>query len=200
MPGPVNRFFGDLAWQIMRHRLDFLLNNARRYGDIVSYVIAGRNFFLFSHPDAIREILVTHNDALNKGPVMERSQAVLGQGLLTSEGDFHRRQRRIAQPVFHPQRMASYSPIIVDYAQRTVKRWRDGEKVDIHAEMMPPGPGDRQQNAVRRRGRRMRSRQIGHDMDAIVRRIHAAVFAVASDLEVGCRCRAISHEACRFGG
>ena len=80
--------------------------------------MAGRDFFLFSHPDAVREVLVTQGDAFNKGVVMRRAQSVLGEGLLTSEGDFHRRQRRIAQPVFHPQRMASYSPIIVDYSQR----------------------------------------------------------------------------------
>lgn len=169
MPGPVNRFFGDLAWQITRRRLHFLLTNARKYGDVVSYVMAGRNFFIFSHPDAIREILVTQNDAFNKGLMMRRSQAVLGQGLLTSEGDFHRRQRRIAQPVFHPQRMAAYSPMIVDYAQRTVKRWRDGESLDIHAQMSRLALeivsktlfGAEVENEVE---------QIGHDMDIIVRR------------------------------
>ena len=81
-----------------------------------------RNFFLFSHPDAVREVLVTQSDAFSKGVVMQRAQSFLGEGLLTSEGDFHRRQRRIIQPVFHPQRMASYSPIIVDYAKRAVDR------------------------------------------------------------------------------
>ncbi len=169
MPGPVNRFFGDLAWQITRNRLGFLLDNARQYGDVVAYVMAGRNFFLFSHPDAVREILVTQNDAFNKGLMMRRSQAVLGKGLLTSEGDFHRRQRRIAQPVFHPQRMEAYSPIIVEYSQRTLERWRDGQKLDIHAEMSRLALeivsktlfGAEVENEVE---------QIGHDMDIIVRR------------------------------
>jgi cytochrome P450 len=169
MPGPVNRFFGDLAWQITSDRLNFLLGNARRYGDEVSYTMAGRQFFLFSHPDAVREVLVTQDDAFNKGLMMRRAQTFLGQGLLTSEGDFHRRQRRIAQPVFHPQRMDSYSPIIVDYSRRAVGRWHDGQSVDIHAEMSHLALeivaktlfGAEVEGEVE---------QIGHDMDLIVRR------------------------------
>jgi cytochrome P450 len=136
MPGPVNRFPGDLAWQLLRRRLEFFQEMARQYGDVSAYVMAGKQFFLFSHPDAIREILVVNSDAFNKGPVLRRSQSVLGEGLLTSEGDFHRRQRRIAQPVFHPQRMAAYTPIIVDYAKRTADRWVDGRSIDVHREMM----------------------------------------------------------------
>jgi len=169
MPGPVNRFFGDLAWQITVDRLGFLLNNARRYGDEVSYRMAGRDFFLFSHPDAVREVLVTQNDAFNKGLMMRRAQTFLGQGLLTSEGDFHRRQRRITQPVFHPQRMASYAPIIADYSRRAAERWHDGEKLDIHAQMSRLTLeivcktlfGAEVEDEVE---------QIGHDMDLIVRR------------------------------
>jgi cytochrome P450 len=136
MPGPVNRFPGDLAWQLTRRRLEFFLEIAGQYGDAVSYELAGRQFFLFTHPDAIREVLITNGDAFNKGPLLRRSQSVLGEGLLTSEGDFHRRQRRLAQPIFHPQRMAAYTPIIVDYATRTADRWCDGKAIDVHEEMM----------------------------------------------------------------
>jgi cytochrome P450 len=136
MPGPVNRFPGDLALRLMLRRLEFFQEMSREYGDVAAYVMAGKQFFLFSHPEAIREILVVNGDAFNKGPVLRRSQSVLGEGLLTSEGDFHRRQRRIAQPVFHPQRMAAYTPIIVDYAKRTADRWSDGRPIDVHSEMM----------------------------------------------------------------
>ena len=136
MAGPTNRFPGDLALQLTRRRLQFFEEIARQYGDVVSYGIRGRRIFLFSHPDAIREILVTHGEAFNKGPVLRQSQAVLGEGLLTSEGDFHRRQHRIAQPVFHPQRMTAYSPIIVEYAKTIADRWSDGKPIDVHREMM----------------------------------------------------------------
>jgi cytochrome P450 len=169
MPGPVNRFVGDLALQLMRDRLGFLLNNARRYGDEVSYQMGKRNFFLFSHPDAVREVLVTQSDAFNKGVVMRRAQSFLGEGLLTSEGDFHRRQRRIAQPVFHPQRMASYSPIIVDYSRRAVDRWQHGEKLDIHAHMSRLTLEIVSKTLF---GAQVKDEvgQIGRDMDLLVRR------------------------------
>jgi cytochrome P450 len=169
MPGPVNRFVGDLALQLMRDRLGFLLNNARRYGDEVSYQMGKRNFFLFSHPDAVREVLVTQSDAFNKGVVMRRAQSFLGEGLLTSEGDFHRRQRRIAQPVFHPQRTASYSPIIVDYSRRAVDRWQHGEKLDIHAHMSRLTLEIVSKTLF---GAQVKDEvgQIGRDMDLLVRR------------------------------
>jgi cytochrome P450 len=174
MPGPVNRFFGDIAWQFLRGRLDYLVKLAREYGDIVTYKIGDRPFVLFSHPDAVREILIVNEDAFNKGVVLRRSRSVLGDGLLTSEGDFHRRQRRIAQPVFHPQRMAIYSPIIVEYAQRTSDRWRDGQEFDLHEQMMRLALeivsktlfGAEVENDLD---------QIGHDMDMIVRRFTRAL-------------------------
>jgi cytochrome P450 len=68
--------------------------------------------------------------------VLQRAKRLLGEGLLTSEGDFHRRQRRIAQPAFHRDRIASYAEKMVEYAARTRERWTDGATVDIHQEMM----------------------------------------------------------------
>src|SRR4030095_2733472 len=71
-----------------------------------------------------------------KGLVLQRAKRLLGEGLLTSEGEFHRRQRRLAQPAFHRQRIASYADVMIDYASRTSERWRDGDTLDISVEMM----------------------------------------------------------------
>jgi cytochrome P450 len=61
---------------------------------------------------------------------------VLGEGLLTSEREFHLRQRRLAQPGFHRQRIASYGAVMAEYADRWRRRWTGGQRVDLHAEMM----------------------------------------------------------------
>ena len=64
---------------------------------------------LLNDPEGIREVLVTKADRFVKGPALRRAKDTLGEGLLTSEGDFHRRQRRLSQPAFHPQRVAGYA-------------------------------------------------------------------------------------------
>jgi cytochrome P450 len=64
------------------------------------------------------------------------AKRILGEGLLTSEGDFHRRQRRLSQPAFHRGRIASYGATVTDYGRLISDRWKEGEALDIHEEMM----------------------------------------------------------------
>jgi cytochrome P450 len=81
-------------------------------------------------------VLVTNNRNFIKSRGLQMAKRFLGEGLLTSEGDFHRRQRRLAQPAFHKQRINSYAQVMSEYAERTCDRWHNGETVDIHHEMM----------------------------------------------------------------
>jgi cytochrome P450 len=71
-----------------------------------------------------------------KGLALQRAKRLLGEGLLTSEGDFHRRQRRLAQPAFHRHRITSYADVMTAYAAQTSQGWRNGETLDISEEMM----------------------------------------------------------------
>ena len=87
-------------------------------------------------PEAIREVLVTKNDSFTKSPALRNAKVTLGEGLLTSEGDFHRRQRRMSQPAFHPQRVTSYADAMVRFADEMTAGWRDGETLDLHEAMM----------------------------------------------------------------
>jgi len=77
---------------------------------------------MVTNPDYIRELLVTKADAF---PKAERDVAILskflGNGLLTSQGDFHKKQRQLAQPVFHRQRIQSYAQTMVSYTDRYLK-------------------------------------------------------------------------------
>lgn len=91
---------------------------------------------MINHPDYIKEVLVTNNQNFIKGLALQRAKRLLGEGLLTSEGEFHRRQKRLVQPAFHRQRIASYSTVMTDYAAAASARWHDGETLDIAEEMM----------------------------------------------------------------
>ncbi|MDQ3811021.1 MAG: cytochrome P450 [Chloroflexota bacterium] len=119
-----------------RDPLHFFMTLARDYGDIAGFRLGPERVVLLNHPDHIKAVLVT--DAWNflKGRGLERAKRLLGEGLLTSEGEFHRRQRRLAQPAFHRQRVATYGTVMTRFGERARERWRDGDTLDVHAEMM----------------------------------------------------------------
>ena len=77
-------------------------------------------------------VLVTNDDCFIKGPALRQAKNMLGEGLLTSEGDFHHRQRRLAQPAFHPLRVATYANAMTEFAQRMSAGWRDRQVLDVH--------------------------------------------------------------------
>lgn len=116
--------------------LGFLYKTAQRYGDLVHYNIGRYQIYLVNNPELIKEVLVAHPRNFHKGAGTEYLAYTLGQGLLTNEGESHLRQRRLVQPAFHRQRIASYGKVMTEYAARTSRRWRDGAKVDMHREMM----------------------------------------------------------------
>ena len=135
-PGPRRTIplAGLLAYR--RGALPFFQNLAAQYGDISYFKLGPQQAFFINHPDYIKDVLVTNHQNFIKGLALQRSKRLLGEGLLTSEGDFHRRQRRLAQPAFHRARIASYAGVMTDYADRMSGRWRDGETLDIAEEMM----------------------------------------------------------------
>lgn len=119
-----------------RNPLPYMEELHQEYGDMVCYRPPGRQVFTLFHPEMTQDMLVTHARNHRQGRVMQRSRSVLGNGLLTSEGSFHLRQRRLIQPAFHRQRIVGYGQAMVDYAERHQQRWRSGEVLDVHQEMM----------------------------------------------------------------
>jgi cytochrome P450 len=135
-PGPrPHGLWGNLS-EFKRDRLRFLTECARRYGDIVSARLGPLPIVIVNHPDLIEEVLVTRNRHFIKHFSLRQTRRTLGQGLLTSEGDFWRRQRRLAQPAFHRDRVGSYATVMVAYAERMLAGWRDGQVRDAQADMM----------------------------------------------------------------
>jgi len=113
-----------------------LTNVHKKYPDIVHLKIGIADFYLVTNPALVQEILVTKQRDFIKGEYLQRTKKVFGEGLLTSEGDFHHRQRRLVQPAFHHDRLSAYAKIMTGYTDRTTSNWRDGQVLDIHAEMM----------------------------------------------------------------
>ena len=108
----------------------------RDYGDIVTMRYYNFRVYFVSHPDYIEQVLVTDNRKFIKGRILRKNKQLFGNGLLTSEGDFWLRQRRLAQPAFHRVRIATYAETMARFASRMANEWRGGEERDIHAEMM----------------------------------------------------------------
>ena len=131
-PGPKSLLVGLFP---RRDPLSFMSNLAAQYGDIVFFRRGGDRFYLISDPDYIKDLLLTSARKFAKGRALERSRALLGEGLLTSEGDFHLRQRRLIQPAFHRQHIAAYGESMVQFSLRLRERWKPGQEVDMHEEM-----------------------------------------------------------------
>jgi cytochrome P450 len=135
-PGPRSRIPGALVYAMSRDPLAFLTSVAREHGDISSFRLTSESVYLFNHPDLIRDLLVTNQRNFRKGRGIERMKPLLGEGLLTSEGEYHLRQRRLAQPAFHRHRIAAYGSAMASYAARRADRWTSGRALDLHHEMM----------------------------------------------------------------
>ena len=134
-PGPGRLWPGQLAFAFSRDRLRFLRDLTSRYGDVVFVRIAGEPFAILNHPDYVRDVLVTRHRQFHKGIGLERARLLLGNGVLTSEDDFHDRQRRLILPVFHRERIATYAVTMADYADRRSRTWTAGETRDVAQEM-----------------------------------------------------------------
>ena len=109
---------------------------AREYGDLPHFRLGSYPVYLLNHPDLVREVLVTQQSNFIKSRALQRARILLGEGLLTSEGDFHKRQRRLVQPAFHRERLAAYADVMSEYAARVRERWTADRTLDVAGEMM----------------------------------------------------------------
>jgi cytochrome P450 len=135
-PGPTGWLPGRQLLPFRRNPLRFLEQTARAHGDVAHFRFGPLHVYLLSHPDHVREVLVTQNRNFIKSRALQRSRVLLGEGLLTSEEPFHLRQRRLAQPAFHRDRITAYGRVMAAEARRTASRWTDGETLDVSREMM----------------------------------------------------------------
>lgn len=135
-PGPKGHFLVGVLPEFRKDPAGFLERMARQYGDVVYIPLGRQHIYCVSHPDAIRDVLVTHQNKFKKSRMLERARVLLGDGLLTSEGDHHRRQRRLVQPAFHRDRLAGYGAVMVERSAAVRDQWKPGEPFDVLQEMM----------------------------------------------------------------
>ena len=135
-PGPPSNLIRSLFGAMRQNPLEYFTAMAQQYGDISGMRIGNFRTLFISHPDLIEDVLVNNARKYHKGRILQANKYLFGEGLLTSEGDFWLRQRRLSQPAFHRERINSYAATMVEYTEQLLATWRDGEQRDIHEEMM----------------------------------------------------------------
>ena len=134
-PGPKTRIPLGHLFSYRRDSIGFLKKIAKEYGDIVHFKMGPIRVVLVNHPDYIKEVLSTRHRNFIKGRPLEMAKELVGEGLLTSEGDYHKHQSRMIQPAFHRNMIESYVPAVLDCVTKMMSKWKDGMSTDIKDEM-----------------------------------------------------------------
>ena len=134
-PGPKTKIPLGHLFSFRRDSIGFLKRLAGEYGDIVHFKIGPIRIVLLNHPDLIKEVLTTQHRNFVKGRPLEMAKELLGEGLLTSEGDFHKRQSRLIQPAFHRHMIESYVPALTKCVTQLMNSWKENMTVDIKEKM-----------------------------------------------------------------
>ncbi|MFQ5858763.1 MAG: cytochrome P450 [Anaerolineae bacterium] len=139
-PGPEGPPIVGSLPEFRKDPLNFLLTARQQYGDVVRIRLGRQIVHLVTHPDDILYVLGRNNQNYNKGVQYEKLELGLGQGLLTSEGEFWRRQRQMMSPHFHLKQLGALATMMTDTTQEMLARWegsaKKGEPIELAAEMM----------------------------------------------------------------
>src|SRR6266487_5895014 len=113
-----------------------LLQRLARAGDVCAMHFGPFPAILFNKPEHVHSILVEHAYDFDKGRAIHTlGRSVIGDGISSSEGDFHRHQRKLMSPPFQPRHIASYAQIMGHYGEQIQQIWTDGAVIDIHRQM-----------------------------------------------------------------
>jgi cytochrome P450 len=119
----------------MRVRPLEFLQSLRTHGEVVKIYVGPVPVYVLTSPEVVRRVLVEETHKVDQGRVFDKIRPVLGNGVATSEGAFHHRQRRLMQPAFHHNRIARYAEIFQEQAQALSEKWRPGQTVMVDHEM-----------------------------------------------------------------
>ncbi len=134
-PGPRGVPILGNVLDVWRDPLGFFVRGPRDHGDIVRFRFGHHRYILLNEPDAIRHVLIDNAKSYQKSRNYDALRLVLGNGLVTSEGDFWRRQRKLAQPAFHRQRLAGFARTMAECTEDMIASW-DESPFDMHHELM----------------------------------------------------------------
>lgn len=122
--------------QLRRGNFTHAVKNSYTVPDAFDSYFGPFRVIFIHHPDLVEALLVKNHKSYHKDSGYTALRRVLGNGLLTNEGEHHLRQRRMIQPAFHKKRIDTYGACMVQYARDRAARWQDGQRIDFHAEMM----------------------------------------------------------------
>lgn len=135
-PGPPRRATFGLLKKLFTDRLALMSDSAEAYGDVVRIAIGPKTMYLVNHPELAKHVLADNAANYHKGIGLQEARRALGDGLLTSDGETWRKQRRTIQPVFQPKRIARQASVVANEVEGLVKRLRDADgPVEILHEM-----------------------------------------------------------------
>ena len=135
-PGPKGTFLLGSMLDVSRDWLGFYSQCVREHGDIVRFRVAHVPIYLLANPRDIESVLVTNSGNFTKSADYRALARILGQGLLTSEGEFWRRQRGLIQPSFHRENILAYAKVMTGAAGRMLDSWGDCETRNLHDDLM----------------------------------------------------------------
>lgn len=133
-PGPSELPIVGQAFRYLRDPIGFMQETAA-YGDLTTLSVKPALLYLVTHPDLIRDIMVTHHQRVGRGPNTEVLKWVMGDSLVTADGPDHLQQRRMMQPQFHRSRVDGYGAVMGQYAINHRAGWQDGQRIDMAREM-----------------------------------------------------------------
>ncbi|WP_125179710.1 cytochrome P450, partial [Leptospira ellisii] len=140
-PGSYGLFALRHLFQMRRDVIGFFQDMKRKYGDVVLFGIRKTKIFMIQSPEDVRHVLQENSSNYQKSVFYRELKRVLGKGLLTSEGDFWKKQRRLIQPAFHRQRISEFTQIMAEETSNLFREWdsktRNGVlRADLSEEMM----------------------------------------------------------------
>jgi cytochrome P450 len=121
--------------RFVRRPLTFLQDIAEQHGDVVELPMLGKPWTFLFHPDDVEDLLVGHAADLARDDYSHVLKRVLGEGLLTSDGELWKRQRRLASAAFTPKRIREYAEAMARVTDQGLGRWKEGERIQLHEEM-----------------------------------------------------------------
>ncbi|HEY0428898.1 MAG TPA: cytochrome P450 [Pyrinomonadaceae bacterium] len=136
LPPTVKPFWIGGHFRMFRKNPTGFLENLAGLGEVTSFRMGPQAAFFINNAEMVRDLLIVNAPKFVKGRALQRAKSLLGEGLLTSEAEFHLRQRRMIQPAFHRQRIAEYAKAMVEYGEKMSAEWTDGDERDIDKEMM----------------------------------------------------------------
>jgi cytochrome P450 len=139
-PGPKGHFLVGSLPELRADNAKMFLEGWRKYGDVVRYPGAF-DIYCIAHPDAVEHILVKNHKNYKHPPFLNKKlKEIVGLGLVTTEGDYWLKQRRLAQPIFHRQRLGAFSKMMTDSTAAMIAGWERtaelGQPLDVRSQMM----------------------------------------------------------------